>query len=185
MSLKPHLIDNYIERMSVTPEKVLLEKEKIQDILNIVGIIRDSLINKEFDVLWSSVIERETHESIAVKYNVSRVAITQQLKRIYKKCQTLILSLPNSAEYKELFQDRASLLEASKPEPRGYPHVFLKDVNSGGSFRISKRGKRKYISHSKCQLPEYFQACFKDKNTKCTLCTNEFNENTCSRKKDN
>lgn len=185
MSLKPHLIDSYIEKMSVTPEDVLLEKERIESISELIDIIKQQLTNKEFDILWSSIIDGETHDSIAARYDISRVAITQQLKRTYSKCQKIILSLPNGDDYKELLQDRESILTAGAPESRGYPHEFLQEVNIGGEFKTSKSGRRKYISCEQCQLPEYFQACFGDKETKCTLCTNEFDENTCSRKKDN
>jgi RNA polymerase sigma factor (sigma-70 family) len=181
MLLKEFLIDDCIQHMSVTPEEVFLEKERLQEIIICLLRIKSKLKPKAYDILWLYIVKGKTQEEIAVDFNVSQSAIAQYIKRISKKIKNDIINMYPSGTYiEELFKEPQSTLEAHSPTVNGYPYEFLQDVADEGEWRTYKNGRKRYITKSKCVLPEYFQECFGDPNTKCSLCFGQFDgDNKC------
>lgn len=181
MIIKREIVGNYIINTSVTPEEVLLEKERVETIIDFVIILKKKLSGKAFDILWLSAVEGWTHGEIAEKYGRERSTITKFLGKTQKKCTKLF---PYGTIVQELFREPQSILEARSPESAGYPHEFLQDVNNGGEWKNCGRSGKRWVTKSICRLPEYFQESFNSSSVACPLCTDDWGVNYCTRLKE-
>ena len=156
----------YDQPHNKTPEEVLVYRERIKEIYELITLAREILTKKQFDVLWMIAVEGKTQKQIAEKYNVLQPAVAKYVQRITEK----LLRKPQLRPYKELLEPQQSSLEAhygNKYKVR-YPVDYLKAVNCGGHY--SKNGK--YVSDSKCVYDDYLTESFGDNVTCCNYCGN-------------
>lgn len=132
-----------------------------------------------------SCVKGETQATIAEKLGVSRQYITKTLKAIREKCQRYITA--NHSNIRELFDalayKAATMIPKAKRKDAGYakhkvayPTEYLMQISITGQW-----SREKYRLCNRCVVPEYFEKCFGDNNTKCTLCGDDFGGSTCSR----
>lgn len=181
MIIKRISIDDYLEKSSVTPEEIVLEKERMESIVDLVNLLKKNLSEKAFDILWLSVVEGWTQEKIAGKYGTYQQNISRIIEKTQKTCVSL---LPNPTIVQELFREPQSILVAHTPESAGYPHEFLQDVNNGGEWKSCGRSGKRWVTKSICRLPEYFQESFNSSSVVCPLCTDDGGVNYCTRLKE-
>jgi|GEM_PF-5269733 len=179
--IKKQLIGECLEKLSVTPEDILVEQERLEEIIQLVLFIKNTLSEKEFDILWLSTVEGWTQDKIAKKYNTYQKNISRILKKTQKCCLRL---LSNPTILSSLFREPQSKLEAHSPESIGYPYEFLQDINDGGEWKNCGRSGKKYYTKSKCALPEYFEGAFGDSTTVCSLCYDDWGVNHCTRQEE-
>jgi len=183
--IKKQLIGECLEKLSVTPEDILVEQERLEEILQLVLFIKNTLSEKEFDILWLYAVEGWTYERIGEKYSIKKAAICRYLKRIFKKVNKHVnFSYFNPTILSSLFREPQSKLEAHSPESIGYPYEFLQNINDGGEWKNCGRSGKKYYTKSKCALPEYFEGAFGDSTTVCSLCYDDWGVNHCTRQEE-
>ncbi|WP_371380732.1 RNA polymerase sigma factor [Sporomusa aerivorans] len=174
-------MDEYLVMTAVTPEDVLLEKERMEEIAELLQLIKRNLSEKQFDILWLYSVEGWTQEEIAKKYETYHMKISRALKKTHEICAKIILD-PTIVQ--ELFRDPQSKLEAHSPETAGYPYEMLQECNNGGEWKNCGRSGKRWVSKSICRIPEYLQDSFGDLSTTCGLCTTDEGDNKCARKED-
>lgn len=181
MLIKRVSISEYLLNTSVTPEDVLLEKERMEEISRLVILLKDNLSEKSFDILWLYAVEKWTQGEIAEKYSTYQRNISRILDKIQKTCLKL---LSNGTITSELFREPQSKLEAHSPETAGYPHEILQNCNDGGEWKRCGRNGLRWITKSTCRLLDYLEESFGDDLTTCGICWDDFGENRCKRKED-
>ena len=174
-SIRRKVMDEYVVKFARTPEEVILDAEKIEEINALLAEIKSNLTPQEWDILYMSAVEGRTQEQIATKYDTYHQAISRKLDTIKEKCAKIT---QNGIYSGEVFYEKESTLEAHSPTSLGYPHEFLQHINTGGYWWTKRDGKKIFISRDECRIPEYAKA-------KCSLCFDNNGKSTCSRKEVN
>lgn len=117
-----------------------------------------------------------SHRTIAAKVNLSHIAVHKRIKDMHKK---ILLCQGGSLENLHGFlQPLPSTKVAHAPEVM----LGLGIDSAKDSWRDSEWGltnmKKTWKTKVACRVPEYFEDCFGDKETHCSLCGIQ-----CSRKK--
>jgi predicted DNA-binding protein YlxM (UPF0122 family) len=152
----------------------------MEEIVELLQVIRSKLTEKQWDILWLSAVDGWTQEKIAEKYGTYHMKISRILKKTQEICAKL-LSNPIIVP-EELFRQPQSKLEAHSPETAGYPYEILQNVNDGGQWKNCGRGGKRWVTKSTCRIPEYLQESFGISNVRCGLCWDDFGGNKCKRK---
>lgn len=173
--VRKRIMDEYVVKYARTPEEVILDAEKIEEINALLAEIKGNLSTQEWDILYMSAVEGRTQEQIAQKYDTYQREISRKLEHIKEICLKIT---KNSIYSGEVFYERESTLEAHSPTSLGYPHEFLQHINTGGYWWTKRDGKKIFISRDECRIPEYAKA-------KCSLCFDNMGKSTCSRKEVN
>jgi len=119
-------IIDMIEQYSKTPEEVVLEKEKVEDIENVLREIKEILTPEEFDIIWMYAVDGMSQENIAKKYDINRSTISRKCDSITKKCTECFQNRRTFIE--DIFIPPQSKLTAHSPTVRGYPFELLQQV---------------------------------------------------------
>lgn len=157
---------------NLTPEEILIERERCNDVLDMLKLARRIIGDRDYQILCRYVIDNATQETIAKEFSLTQSTISTILDNICVR----ISDASKKYSYdmlKETIIAPQSVLEAHACETRGYPYEFLQDVNVGGMWKTTARtNKQKFVSQNRCMLPEYFEQSFKDSNTVCNICEN-------------
>lgn len=173
--IRKRIIDEYVVKFARTPEEVILDAEKIEEINALLAEIKGSLSTQEWDILYMSAVEGRTQEQIAQKYECDQATVSRKLQHVREVCIKIAEKTNISGE---VFYEKESTLEAHSPTTLGYPHEFLQHINTGGYWWTKRDGKKIFISRDECRIPEYAKA-------KCSLCFDNNGKSTCSRKEVN
>lgn len=171
-------IEYILKQHSATPEEILVEKERQQEIIDLLLYIRATVGEEEFKILWLYVVEGLTQQQIAEKCHTYKQNISRILKRILEKVQKKCDKHPDFCVViwrEHLFSDPVKEAGSSKHKI-DYPHEFLQAVNAGGHWQQGK-----YISGKECRIPEYLAEAFGDSETKCPICMEENGDYHCTR----
>ncbi|EGO65610.1 sigma-70 family RNA polymerase sigma factor [Acetonema longum] len=172
-------IEYILQQHSATPEEILLEKERQQEIIDLLLYIRAVIGAKEFQMLWLYVVDGLTQQQIAAKFHTHQQKISRILKKILEKVQKKCVKTPEICAVIWGEQSFCSPIspEAGHPKRKiDYPYEFLQAVNAGGHWRSGK-----YISRKVCRVPEYLAESFGDSQTKCPLCMEDNGDYSCTR----
>lgn len=179
--LRNKLINQNIPYGVKTPEEIVLENERMDEILHFFGWLRKVIGDKDWQVLCWYVVDGWSQKRIAEELDVNFRTVSDRLKRIYKKIQRYTEFSPVSSVYIEgSLQPPESRKEADSPDTMGYPFEFLQKVNKGGHWYIRKDGRKTFVSQAVCLIPEYLGQSYNGENTWCTLCMND-TTNKCKR----
>jgi len=168
-------IVDMLDQYSKTPEEVVLEKEKIEEIEGLLKEIKGILTTDEFDILWMSAVDGISQENIAKKYNTYHQDISRKCESITQKCAKYLENRRTFIE--DIFIPPQSKLTAHSPTVRGYPFEMLQLVSVEGHWRVNQKGHRIYVSKTACLIPEYIGS-----GVVCNLCIDDMGESKCTRK---
>jgi predicted DNA-binding protein YlxM (UPF0122 family) len=162
MVIKSALLDEYLIQTAVTPEEVLLEKERMEEIAALLQLIKGNLSEKQWDILWLYSVEGWTYEEIGIKYGIKRAAICRYIRRITEKLNKLVNnSGANPTISEELFREPQSKLEAHSPETAGYPYEIMQNCSMTGEWKSCGRNGKRWVSKVTCRIPEYLKESFR------------------------
>jgi predicted DNA-binding protein YlxM (UPF0122 family) len=185
MVIKSALLDEYLIQTAVTPEEVLLEKERMEEIAALLQLIKGNLSEKQWDILWLYSVEGWTYEEIGIKYGIKRAAICRYIRRITEKLNKLVNnSGANPTISEELFREPQSKLEAHSPETAGYPYEIMQNCSMTGEWKSCGRNGKRWVSKVTCRIPEYLKESF-GSPVACGLCTDDWGNDKCEHKEDN
>jgi len=166
------IIDDYINEYADSPEDLVIEAERIQEIQNLFNEIKEFLSPEEFDIIYKYAVLGYSQEKIAELYNTYKMDISRKCETITQKCYKY---LKNPIISRDIFIPPQSKLTAHSPTVRGYPFEMLQQVSQEGHWRTNQRGHNIYVSKTVCKIPEYVKS-------KCTLCIDDMGVSKCSRK---
>lgn len=171
--LKSNIYNESVSYEDKTPEEIVLEKERHAEILSMLKLVREIIGDKYYKILCLYAVNKWTQQRIAEHVGLTQQRVYSILRQIPIKIASVCKDYPEfySLINKNSLLPLSSLLEASSPESIGYPFEFLQNVSVGGSWSTNRRGKKTYISHKSCLLPQYFKDSFHNDNVVCTLCT--------------
>lgn len=162
------IAETVVDTTALSPEEIVLEKEKVCEILQFADTLRQYIGDRQWMILSMYIVEKMSYQRIADQLGVTKQAVQQQAKRSVAKAFEY---LECDQEYiKDLFRLPQSQLEADSPTCLGYPYEFLMNVSAEGKWKVSRSGRKYYDSVNVCKLPEYFEVAFGDSKTVCNIC---------------
>lgn len=184
------IIEEYSRVQGLSPDEVLMQKERMQAIITIYREIAKVLTAEELEILVRWIIEGRSYADIGrtirpkVKTEVN-ISISKQAKdnsakhanmtgkrkiqKIIRKIKAIVES-SILIDCKDLILDNPSMEEMNTPGFHfGWLCSRLQKINNGGYWG-KDHNKRTYKSKSICLIPEYLQKSFGNDHTKCTLC---------------
>jgi predicted DNA-binding protein YlxM (UPF0122 family) len=166
MKVVDKMIDGHTYPYGVTPEEVVLEKERKREIMEFLAKLSSVLTDKQRKVLWLYAVEGNRPSDVASMLEISK----PDFSNIKVRIKTIAERMSRKAQFREHLLPAQSVLEPHKPESCGLPFEFLMSQNDGGRTG-RKYGRKVYISKEKCLIPEYFEQCFgKNHKVTCSLC---------------
>lgn len=150
---------------ALSPEEIVLEQERLAGVLALVREIRSVLDDESLTVFWHIAVQGRSQEYTAQILHITQPAVS---RRYHKAITILRERLGDTA--RELARDALSAQPSSAvahtpKEMIRYPSEFLSRLCIGG-----RRGKRVWITHTKCATGDYLDECFGDKKTCCAYC---------------
>lgn len=150
---------------SASPEEIVLEQERLADVLALVKNIRTILDDESFNVFWLVTVQGLPQERVAATLHITQPAVSRRYRRALKMLRERF-----DGAARELAMDalsaKPSIKVAHKPkEMIRYPSEFLSHLCIGG-----RKGKRVWITNTVCATGDYLDECFGDDKTCCAYC---------------
>lgn len=187
------MIENYGRTQGLDPCEILVEKEKRQEIVQMIKLVLSKLSPKEREIFYMYCIDKMTFEQIGehvvgeykkLLKNASgykskkteenkRIALTKigikELQRITAKIKQKCTPVSNTL-CKDLLLPNESMEEASTPKHHiGWLGTRLMKVNNGGYWSYNKhRDTKEYKSKHKCAIDTYTEGICSQCGIKCT-----------------
>lgn len=151
----------------MSPEDAIIEMERRKKVAELLQIVLPTLNEKDLTIFWKFGVEGKSQNVIAKEIGMAQPTVWYRIEKMYERIAEI--TTINIAEWADFLLPPQSDLEAGSPESMGYPYEFAREQNDGGRWGI-KDGYRRWISKSKCTMPEYFKKCFPDQKTVCPIC---------------
>lgn len=162
------LIETYSRQHGADPLDLLVEKERRKRICEIICNILHKLPQKDRRILFM-IMTGFSVPDMAEKLKIDVSCVYKRINKFHNKILKKYITQKEAIELRELLEPEPSTLEAHAPEDCGFPFEWLMNLGNGGEWGLYN-GRKTYRSKKKCFLPEYFQRCFKDNKTHCSLC---------------
>ena len=168
---------SYVE----SPEEILIEKEKGNDVTLCLLFIRYILGKKPFEIFFENVVCKVPQKVLAERYHYSRGGIASLIYYSRLKIQNALEKYPSK---KKMFSECYESLNyhypstyASSSSKVGFLFEAFKAVCIYTGWHYSKKSKRKiFSSKTMCMIPEYLEGACGHRKFVCPLCVK------CSRK---
>lgn len=168
----------------LTPEEVLLEKERMSEILQMLKQVREIIGDRNFEILCMYVVENKKQKHIAKYFKIAQPRVATILSNICRKVKECKEKFPQYETIlcKDNLLPEQSTLEAEPPETKGYPFEFLQRISLDGKWQksvkrvyimdkcVAKFDVENFVSQETCLLPIYFEKAFGDDKTICNIC---------------
>jgi RNA polymerase sigma factor (sigma-70 family) len=166
--VRRYIIKDYINLYGKTPEEILCERERTDEIVDAYNYIT-SLLSDNAKVIWElHILKGYTQKEIADYIGIKQQTVCRYLNRIKSRLNKK--GVRKTLEKHYIYSlIRHSSLKAHAPSSYGYPYEFLMRVNGGGQWQ-SHLGNKIYKSKTICILSNYFSQSFHDDKTCCSLC---------------
>ena len=180
------IVEAYGIGYSVSPERVVIKREKYRDMIQIYRLLSSMLTPAELSNLVRYVVETRMFVELGAIDDVSeyrnekhmrqvRSRASKRGKRIIdkllKKLRSIASDIPGHLKEALIEEESEEVAEL----PRiciGWLYTTLEHVNNGGAWVYSTdRHKEVYTSQSICLIPEYLNAAFKNSEDGAVFCS--------------
>lgn len=165
LKTKLTFIDLGIASNKSNPEAVLLERERLSELLDLWQKMENSLTPRQMEILTAYLRCGKNTMAAARSLGISQPVIFKTIKNIRRKLQNRFGK--KISEFKEILLLPQTLPEAQKPMGVGQPFEQEMKLAVGSSWQ-TRFGRKVFKTKTQCHMPEYLQ------NTRshslCTLC---------------
>lgn len=182
------IIETYGYTQGLSPEEILIQKEKMEFIIEVYRSVQETLSQSEFEDFMGYVLKEKTYYDIGWRKTEENEVLTKKQKenlrkrrttrgyRRIKEIKTKLKKLANTRGYllcKDFLLNPESNKEADVPKQQlGWMCTRLQKTNMGGQWSYNTDRKQKeYKPVIKCTVPEYLTFSFNNENTPvCSMC---------------
>lgn len=166
-----------LPKQAKSPEDILIEKERQIEYLRIASQVKNYMDKFTWDVFTEYYCGKGDINDVTNKYNCSYRTAYRRLSIGAEKAMFAVKQL-DDIDYDIIESTYVPKCQFNVVVP-SFPYEREMKVPNG---TYKHKGVIKH--RHKCMLPEYFNDTFHDDGTSCSLCTNKWGENKCTRKKE-
>lgn len=165
LKLRLAFIEQGIASNKNNPESVLLERERLSELLCLWNKIEAALTGRQMEILKVYLRSGENTMAAARNLNISQPVIFKTIKNVRQKLQSRFGK--KLGDFKEILLLPQAVPEVQKALGVGQPFEQEMKLAVGSSWQ-TRFGRKVFKTKTMCHMPEYLQNT--RSHSQCTLC---------------
>ena len=168
----------YLGDYEKSPEEILIEKERQKEYTHLLWELKKHIGTDNLKILWMYYVDCKSADDISKYFHCSKRTVYRRIRLSMQRAIFVAkVLLDHTIIDKDIFFATTHISKPITIRPPSFP--FEMAIHTPAyTYKYKNEHKVKY----ECKLPEYLHECTGTDDVKCSLCYDQYGNNSCSRK---